>query len=342
MKVWVTGGYFDASGECFVEEIDLAAGTRRTLLQFVPPPPHLVPTKGFTGGCWLDDSTLLVCSFNAVWRIDVATWQCTGRLFQPDFNDLHHVFVDADRGHIYVCNTGLDSIDVFNEAGRFLARHTTSPAWFEAQRQVGNTVSRANLATVLTAGWGPKTDPELVQVTDSYYGGHPADFAFSQRIVRDFVHPNHVVRLGGRLAVTCLATREVRCFWTQQVLCQLDGHPHDGAWADGLFWTTCTNGLITAWRLGDGLATAVETLSSAATGHLGWCRGLHVSSDGLAVGLTAIQGQPQYHWRTDDPKSSESSVLWLDRVTGHLRGRVDLSDPVRRTKIFSILAPKGG
>ena len=97
MRVLATGGYFDDSAECFVDRIDLARGTRERLLSFVPLEPHRVPGKGFTGGAWVDDDTLLVCSFDAVWRFRVSTGQATGRLHQPDFNDLHDVAVGIGR-----------------------------------------------------------------------------------------------------------------------------------------------------------------------------------------------------------------------------------------------------
>lgn len=342
MEVWVTGGYFDDTGECFVDSVDLARGTRRRLLSFMPPDEHRVTTKGFTGACWADADTLLVCSFNAVWRIPIRTWRCEDRLFQPDFNDLHHVSVDSAHKRIYVCNTGLDAVEVFDTSGRFVGRHATSPAWFEARRQAGETVARADFPEVLRAGWSPRAGAGPASTDDAYYEAGAANPAFDRRIVRDFVHPNHVVRMGDRLAVTCLATREVRCFWTHEVLCKFDGHPHDGVDQGGLFWTTCTNGLVTAWRPGAGGWRPEARLDTAATGHVGWCRGLLVTAEDVVVGLTAIHGRPQYPWRDDPPGATETSVLWLDRATGALRGRVDLTDGARRTKIFSVLAPTGG
>lgn len=130
MRLLVAGGYFDASGECFIDRLDLERGTRERLLSFIPPDPHRLPGKGFTGAAWLDDDTILVCSFDAVWRIVPSTRHCTGRLHQADFNDLHGVTVDHAAAQVHVCNTGLDAVETFDLSGRFLGRTAMTPAWF--------------------------------------------------------------------------------------------------------------------------------------------------------------------------------------------------------------------
>ena len=159
MRLLATGGYFDASGECFIDRIDLDHGTRERLLSFTPPEPHRVPGKGFTGAAWFDDDTIFVCSFDAVWRIVPSTRRCTGRLHQVDFNALHSVAVDHATAQVHVCNTGLDSIETFDLTGRFLGRAAMTPAWFEAARQRGAAVLRNDFELVRRAGWEPAPAP---------------------------------------------------------------------------------------------------------------------------------------------------------------------------------------
>jgi hypothetical protein len=338
VKVLITGGYFDASGECFVDEIDLARGVSRRMLSFFPAPNVRVPAKGFTGGCWLDSTTLLVCSFNAVHRIDANNWRETGRLEQADFNDLHHVSHDTRSGHIFVCNTGLDAVEVFDAGGRFVGRHATSPAWFEKERLEGKAVDRARFPELLVAGWSgtdehvPRRSPQ-----GAYYAnGSGADFGVS--LVRDYLHPNHAVAVDGLLAVTMLGQREVRCLWTHQVLAQTDGHPHDGQLEGCDFWTTTTRGVVTAWDRRAGPPwRASETYEVFASGFSGWCRGLYISSEHLVVGLTEMRSSPQYAWCDRPLSSTSTAVVALERGTGRLLHHARLGEPKRHPKIFSIL-----
>jgi hypothetical protein len=342
VKVLITGGYFDASGECFIDEVDLARGVSRRMLSFFPAPNVRVPAKGFTGGCWLDSTTLLVCSFNAVHRIDTNNWRETGRLEQADFNDLHHVSHDAGTGHIFVCNTGLDSVEVFDSTGRFVARHATSPAWFEKERLEGQAVDRARYPELLSAGWsGAGGDVPRTHPRDAYYGTC-AGTAFGISIVRDYLHPNHAVAVDGCLAVTMLAPREVRCLGTHQVLARTDGHPHDGQVEGCRFWTTTTRGVVTAWDRTAGVPwRASETHDVFESGYSGWCRGLHVAPDRIVVGLTEMRSPPQFAWCDRSLSATSTAVVALERGTGRLLQHTRLGEPERHPKIFSILpAPR--
>ena len=338
MKVLVTGGYFDDSGECFVDEVDFHRGESRRIIQYRPDDSRQVARKGFTGAVWADPATFLVCSFNAVHRYDPRTWRETGRLQQNDFNDLHHVTVDA-MGTIYVCNTGLDAVEVFDGAGCFMGRHGTSPAWFERARVEGWAVERRQYEGIRRVGWHPEPSPvKWVTTDDEYYQGRdPRGFHCS--ITRDYEHPNHVTVVDGHLAVTMLATRVVCCLRTFRTLVETEGHPHDGQ-ADGdRFWTTEVDGRITAWgRRRNGPWTDVaERYDVRESGVTGWCRGLLIAPESVVVGFTAVRGKPQYRWNGGPFESTSTVVIMLERGTGRLMGRVDIGEPGRHAKVFSIL-----
>ena len=342
MKVLVTGGYFDDSCEGFLDEVDLVDGSTRRLIRHIPEAALRVPTKGFTGSVRLDETTLLVCSFNAVHRIDLARGEETGRLTQPDFNDLHSVGFDAQTGQIHVCNTGLDAIEVFNTTGRFLGRHATSPAWFERERLDGAAVERQCYPDLMATGWGHPTASAVPRVTPvgTYYQHQSTKPThFRQSIVRDYLHPNHVVVVEGRLAVTLLASREVRCLHTHQCLVRTVGHPHDGQVEGNRFWTTTTNGIVTAW--GSRTAppwSATEQYDVFATGITGWCRGLLVRDDCIVVGLTEMRSAPQYPWSDRPLAQTSTSLVVLERGSGRLLHHVRIPQPERHPKVFSILA----
>jgi len=342
MKVLVTGGYFDGSGECFVDEVDFDRGTSRRVVRHIAGEERRVRTKGFTGGTWVDSDTLLVCSYNALHRFDALTWRETGRIESPDFNDLHHVSVEPEAERILLCNTGLDSIEVFDYSGRFLGRHATSPAWFERARIDGRSVSRNGYETVLDTGWqGAAAPPDWQDAQGDYYTGlDPRGFNCS--VVRDYLHPNHVVSVDGHLAVTMLAPRAVRCLRTFRDLIRTAGHPHDGFVEGDHFWTTETNGRVTAWRRGTTLpwATFSERYEVFETGVTGWCRGVFVEPDTIVVGLTAIRNTPQYHWSDRPIASTSTSVVMLERGSGRLLARINIGEPGRHSKVFSILASR--
>jgi hypothetical protein len=341
MKVLVTGGYFDTSGECFIDEVDLHGGDVRRLFRHVPSERDRIAQKGFTGACWLDGDTLLVCSFNAVHRIDVRTWRETGRLTQPDFNDLHHVAIDAATRHVLVCNTGLDAVEIFDRAGCFLGRHATSPAWFERERLDGQAVDRSHFPELLAVGWGgshPETHIPRRRPSGGYYGSGPGP-AFNTAVVRDYLHPNHVAAVDGLLAVTLLGAREVRCLRTMQCLAVTDGHPHDGQVEGGHFWTSTTRGIVTAWdRTGGTPWTPCETYDAFQSGITGWCRGLLVRPEHVIVGLTEIRSQPQYAWCDRPFQETTTAIVMLARGTGRALHQTVLGRRTgRHAKIFSVL-----
>lgn len=336
MKLLVTGGYFDDSGECFIERVDLARGSRERLLTFIPPAPHGLAQKGFTGAAWQDDDTLLVCSFDTVWRIQPSTGRCTGRLHQPDFNDLHGVLVEPSSGLIHVCNTGLDAIETFDLDAKFLGRMALSPAWFEARRLAGDAVERSDFARVLEAGWDATPAPPLVSPSGDYYKNHVCE-PFHRRKVRDYAHPNHLVRWRDKLVATLLSSRELRCIHGYKALAQLDAPPHDGAVVGDSLWVTTIDGRL--WSVQPS-GHAELRMDVTRTGFSGWCRGLFIQDEGIAVGLTAIQRKPQYAWRDIPYDQTETSVLLLERETGRLLGRV-LFDEARFAKVFALLPCKG-
>ena len=233
--------------------------------------------------------------------------------------------------------TALDAVDLFDGDGTFTGRCAFTPAWFEAERQRGFAVDRADFPAVLRAGWGSHAMPKIVCPEGGYYSGAES-LPFHRRKVRDYLHPNRVVEFAGRLAVTMLATCEVRCARTFERLAAIPGHPHDGAVHDGRLFVTTTDGRIIAVRDDGSLEVVVDT---SHTGHNGWCRGLAVARDCIAVGLSEIRRSPRFAWTGPPFEETETSVLWLDR-SGVLQAQVDLTDRGRQSKVFSLLEPRSG
>ncbi len=347
MKVLVTAGYFDASGEGRLLEIHFERGTQRTLLAYVPPEPFCVPEKGFTGAAWSGapgSSVLFVCGSSAVYQVDPRKWSVTNTWHQRCMNDLHHVAVTDDR--VYIVNTGLESIDVFTRDGVFLGSHALHPGWLSSARQDGFSPDRAVLPDLLDARWPPAPRAECASAIEAtpvdYYTPHTSAIAqpFSKRKVRDYVHPNHVVVHGSQILVTRFLDRAIDDVTTfRRVIEGTPGLPHDGLVDGDRFWITCVNGLVIAYAIEHGRVTGreVERFDVFATGHTGWCRGLAVTRDHVVVGLTAIRRMPRYRWCDRPFEETETSVLAMDRRTGRLVSRVEIEGGGRQPKIFSVL-----
>jgi hypothetical protein len=336
VKALVTGGCFDQGGDGLVWCVDLAAERAELLLRWTPPAYLHVPSKGFAGGSRGDDGLLYVAAHAAVVRIDPACAAVTGLLHQPCMNDLHHVVALGDR--LYVANTGLSTVDVLDCDGRFLGSHALLPAWANARRIGGEDLPDA--APPVDPGWlgEPPAPWPAVRADDGYHAVNRRQAPFHRLKVPDHLHVNHVAQLGGRRLATCFADGALRDLSTFAVAARLDGcFLHDGvAHGDGFWLTAIDGGLI---ELDAETLRERRRLDAFATGHHGWCRGLAVTDDHLAVGLTEVRrGRlPRHRWADRDPEGSETSVLLLDRREGRLLARVVLTDKARHTKLYSIL-----
>lgn len=347
MKVLATMGYFDADGEGALWGLDLAAGRADLLLRYTPPASLRVPARGFTGGCWGPDGALYVAGHAAVFRVDPGRWAVDGVLHVPSFNDLHHVAADDER--LYVANTGSDAIDVFARDGRFVGSHHLAPGWLLARRMNGSTPGRE--VDVAASRWDGEPPPGWTHEAgdDDYHTpvALRARTPYWRSKLPDRFHPNHVWVAAGQLLVTCLNDGSIREVTRLTTVTRVPGaFLHDGLLrADGLWFTSIDGGI---WRLrwtpgssGNGAERVLDVFAS--TGHWGWCRGLWIDGEALAVGLTEVRADrlPRHRWSERAPAGSETAVLWLERSQGTLRGRVDLTDQARHAKIYSILPWSG-
>lgn len=336
MKVLVTGGYFDQSGEGVVWQIDVATERADVVLRWTPPEHLRVPTKGFAGASLGTDGALYAACHAAVVRVDPRRAAVTGVLHQPCMNDLHHVAALNDR--LYVSNTGLGAVDVLGLDGTFLGSHALLPAWANARRIGGEDFPAG--APPVRPGWtGAPPAPWPVEgEDDGYHSVNRRSAPFYRLKVPDHLHVNHVAFVGDRLLATCFADGTLRDLRTFEVVARiLDAFLHDGIVHGDALWLTAIDGTVIELDA----RTLVERrrLSVFATGHFGWCRGLAVTGEHLLVGLTEVRrGRlPRHRWADRDPEGSETSVLLLDRADGRLLARVAVNDPERHSKLYSVL-----
>lgn len=336
MKVWVTMGYFDGRGDGTVLELDSNTGSVREVLRFDPPERLRVPAKGFTGACWAGtpgQSDLLVAGPAAVFQFGPGL-RHEGTLALPSFNDLHGVQVHRDR--MYVVNTGMDCIDVFDRQGCFVGSHTFEAAWLAGARLLGDTPARPDWHRLHGIGWrgeGYDFDPAR---PDGYYRGDEAS-PFHVRQQRDYVHPNHVCVLGDRVLVTSLVRRGVIDVMDWRQIVEVASPPHDGAVVDGDFYVTRVDGFVERQCVAD-LGEPGQVLDiTAMTGVSGWCRGVFVDETLLWVGFTQIRDKPGHAWDRGDFARTRTAVVALDRGSGELVHTFELGEADRHSKVFAIL-----
>jgi hypothetical protein len=341
VRALVTGGYYDDGGDGVVWLVDFTRGQSEVLVRWAPAPSLRVPTKGFAGGSRATDGTLYVAAHASVVRVDVDAGRVTGVLHHPSMNDLHHVA--ALDGRLYISNTGLGAVDVIEHDGTFIGSHAFLPAWVNTRRMNG--ADPPDWDTALRTAWSgdapsPWTTP---QDGDAYYASDRGAAPFHQLKVRDYLHINHVARVGNRTLATCFGDGSLRDLANFKTVWRQEGaFLHDGvAHGDG-FWLTAIDGTLI--ELDATTFTERKRLSAFDAKHHGWCRGLAVTNEHLVVGLTEVRRArlPRHRWAEHDPDTSETSVLLLDRDDGRLLARVDLTDRARHSKLYSvILLPEG-
>lgn len=336
MKLLVTGGYFDDGGDGVVWIVDMVRERADVLLRWVPPDHLRVPSKGFAGGTLASDGTLYLAAHAAVVRASTHDAEVTGVLHQPCMNDLHHVALRQDR--LYVSNTGLGAVDVLGVDGTFHGSHALLPTWANVRRMGGEDPPPD--AQPVAPGWSGKPPDPWPQAArdDGYHDPDRRSAPFHRLKVPDYLHVNHVAFLGGRAVATCFADGTLRDLSTFEVAASFPGSfLHDGILQGDSFWLTAIDG--TLFELDPKTLNERRRLATFATGHHGWCRGLAVTNDHLAVGLTQVRrGRlPRHRWAEEDPEGSETSVLLLGREDGRLLARVDLTDEARHAKLYSVL-----
>ena len=336
MKLLVTGGYFDDGGDGVVWLVDLAEERADVLLRWTPPAHLRVPGKGFAGGTLTPDGTLYLAAHAAVVRADPRHAEVTGIIHQPCMNDLHHVAHHG--GLLYVANTGLSAVDVFGADGTFRGSHALLPAWANARRMGGEDPPEGE--PPVAPGWSGRAPDPWAPTTpsDGYLDADRRAAPFHQLKVRDHLHVNHVAFADGRVLATCFADGTLRDLATFRPVHHVPGaFLHDGVVDGPSFWLTAIDGTLLELDRAD--FSERRRLATFATGHFGWCRGLAVTSEHLAVGLSEVRAGhlPRHGWADVEPAGSETSVLLLDRADGRLLARVDLTGAARHSKLYSLL-----
>jgi hypothetical protein len=314
VKQWlVTMGNFDSS-----DGILLRVGWTGKRLQVVWSRRYALPAerrlhgKGFTGADLLADGTLLVCGFNALYRLDPGENGIEPWLVRDDFNDLHDVTV-VDHGReqrVIVANTGHDRIDVFDADGKLLTRWPLDP-----------------LA------------PRLRQADEDPYFDEVADPSrpLHLRKLRDSVHPNAVLALPEQIWVSRFTDRALGPANGGSAAIRVPGCPHDLVpWRDRL-WSTTTDGRVWSFQpFEPETSLRCEFDSFSCSGRSGWVRGLALTEELLVLGFTRISRMPRERWADRPFGDTATGLLVVDRADNAVLDWLSLAELGQHPKVFGI------
>jgi hypothetical protein len=307
----VTFGSFDSTAGV-VLEVQWTRGHLHAAerARFEPRLDRSVAGKGLTGACWHPEG-LVACSFNTVELLD-PSGRFSTLLIRDDFNDLHDVALHGE--HLWIANTGLDRLDTFDQEGQRIATRQLSPLPGALESDVG----------------------------DPYFVDSGSELPTHRRRLIDRVHPNSLHSGSDALLLTRLLDRSV-CLAERPTVpvARLDGCPHDAVLVDGVLWATTTDGRVHRLPRPQDETEGSTIDVFAASGWTGWCRGLHVGPDLLAVGLTRVDHMPRTRWCDRPLEETVTAFVLLDRATGACLDRLELLPLGPRSKLFSIVPLEG-
>lgn len=276
---------------------------------------HAASHKGLAGASRAGDR-LWLANEGEILEVATSPLRILRRITHPCFNDVHHVCESA--GRLWVCNSGLDSVEEFDLTGKHLTTHeligpfgrgfghVAQLLWNDATKSLKRLGGRFKHYAHL----GHRPPFRNLRKLVSYRGFRASRADWRHSDLRPHVlHPNHLLPVGDDLWVTLWRTGEIVSLKTRRVMASGLGNPHDGVFCgDDFYVTDCkANRLLAYVRRPDG--TLQLRKETCVTGHLteGFLRGAWAIGDRIFTALTARRGAP--------PEYRQGRILALDRST---------------------------
>lgn len=268
-KIYVVGGeqkknvYFknewNQYKKAVIACIDVDSGNAFKCVEYVSPVdkcPDNDPSIVFKSGTLIGNS-LYVPTQTELLIYELKSFQLTGYISLPCFNDVHHVSV-SNQDTLLVANTGLDMILELDSEGSMINE------WSVAGCDIWQRFCK-------------KTDYRKVGTTKPHKS-----------------HPNFVFQLENEIWATRFIQRDAICVTNPSKRISIDvGNCHDGVvYEDGIYFT-CTDGKIIIIDRENLKVKKVHDLNLTNRRkelNLGWCRGLErVSDDLVIVGFSRLR-----------------------------------------------------
>jgi hypothetical protein len=278
-------------GKAVIQIIDWETKGLKQEITYEPPDMHVGAglSRQYKGGCIYRDRFYVVTN-TEVLVYDISDWSLKMVMSLSSFNDLHGVHVDDN--HVYVCNTGLEIVHVFDHDFQMIdeINMATTPTYERFDRAV---------------------DYRMIATTKP----HEA-------------HINHIFCLDGEKWVTRgLLTDAIKLHGSRDSfnLKGVDRGPndkvvcHDGIVRGEKLYFTTVNGHIVAFDTRSRkqiLQIDVREVAGRAGYSLGWVRGLEIVGNRAFLGTTKIRSSTfkEYtRWIVyGEERKMSSSILEID------------------------------
>ena len=238
--------------------IDPAAGAAEIVHDYVSPPdvrPDENPTILFKSAT-VEGDTLYACTQTEILMLSLPSFELTGYVSHPCFNDLHHVRPTL-HGTLLAANSGLDMVVEVTSDGRILREWNVlgEDPWERFSKDV---------------------DYRKVRSTKPHRA-----------------HPNYVFYVGDDIWVTRFEQGDVVCLTRPGIRVEISSERiHDGLEHEGLIYFTSVDGkIVVVDRKTIQLVDIVDLNPLHGRGELmGWCRGLAFDDDErLWVGFSRLR-----------------------------------------------------
>jgi hypothetical protein len=220
-------------------------------------------TKGFTGAS-LDrqNGTLWVTTEAEIFELSLNPIRVIKRTTKPFLNDVHHVYVDDSSKEIFVSNTGLDTVEIFDlnlnhkksvsllKKWRYLKTGFKQFFFKKTRRKIKNFLLKLKRFSLFKAEKFWQEDMRYkhlsknIFLADFYKLFFPNVFYSNKFDLRytifrpHILHPNHIFKIGNQYLVTLKNTGEVVDLDTKEVVLSNLKGVHDGILKKGLYILT--------------------------------------------------------------------------------------------------------
>jgi hypothetical protein len=272
--------------------------------------------KGLAGASW-NGRKLLVAAECELLEFSVAPLRLAAARSFPYLNDVHHLA--ARNGRIWVCNTGLDCLEVYDSQWQLLEtrdllgsimrrlRYSYTSLYFTIKR--GYEQLRRWRQPYHHLPHSPALRNTRKLLRKNAYRRKESELRFS--LFRPHIlHPNHVLVLDRDVWITFNTTGEIASLESGRILASGLGRSHDGIVEGREHFVTDAGAnriVVHEFRpevpdLGPKLREKIVTSSRSE----GFLRGLAVKGDRIFAGLTVRRGPQQ---------SQAARIIELDRRT---------------------------
>lgn len=243
--------------KCALQVINFATGTLVKESVYISPSDKIAPNVSIQFGA----GTFYKHDFYVPTRTEILVYKMPelyiSKIYShPTFNDIHHVNIQNNM--IYICNTGLEIIQIMNFNGDIFAEYNVG---------LSSTWKRFNTGI----------DYRLVETTKPHE-----------------THTNYIFFLDGDLWCTRFLQRDAICLTDQSKKINLNigmGGPHDGLVKGDFIYFTLTDGYIVIVNKQSLKVEDILDLNKISNYNvlLGWCRGIDVVGNKAYVGFSSLR-----------------------------------------------------